>query len=111
MNEPEMTSPAPADLSGQVASLQQQVFTLLLALIVVSGTLVAYLFYESHHIGKQIDALNAQIIQPYRQKLPLIESFVNQLAAYGQTHPDFRPLLQKYGINPQTPGATNAPKK
>ena len=41
MNESEMNSPAPADLSEQVAALQRQVFTLLLALIVVSGTLVA----------------------------------------------------------------------
>jgi len=110
MNEPEMNAPAPADLGEQVAALQRQVFTLLLALIVVSGTLVAYLGYESHHLGKDISTIKPQaqqLMQAYKQNLPGMETFVNQLVAYSQTHPDFRPVLQKYGINP--PAA--APKK
>ena len=41
MNDPEIIPPN--DLAGQVAALQRQVFTLLLALIVVSGTLAVYL--------------------------------------------------------------------
>ena len=113
MNEPEMNSPAAADLGEQVAALQQQVFSLLLALVVVSGTLVAYLGYESHHLGKEVNAIRPgaqQLIQAYKQNLPALETFVNQLVAYGQTHPDFRPVLQKYGINPlATPPA--APKR
>jgi hypothetical protein len=36
-------------------------------------------------------------------------NFVNQLVAYGQTHPDFRPVLLKYGINLNA--APVAPKK
>jgi hypothetical protein len=113
MNEPETNSPAPADLSEQVAALQRQVFTLLLALIVVSGTLVTYLGFESHHIGKDIDAIKPQaqqLIQGYKQNMPALESFVNQLVAYSQTHPDFRPVLLKYGINPPAT-APAAPKK
>ena len=100
---------SPTDLAGQVAALQRQVFTLLLALIVVSGTLVAYLGYESHHLGKDIYAINTQIVQPYNQKLPAIGTFLNQLVAYGQTHPDFQPILKKYGIVP--PPATNPAAK
>jgi hypothetical protein len=107
MNDPEMDSPT--DLAGQVAALQRQVFTLLLALIVVSGTLVAYLGYESHHLGKDIKAINTQYIQPYNQRVPAIGTFLNQLVAYGQAHPDFRPILKKYGIVP--PPATNSPAK
>jgi hypothetical protein len=87
-----------SDLAGQVASLQRQVTTLLLALIVVSGTLVAYLGYESFHMGKDIRVVETQVIQPYKQKEPAIEKFITELAAYGQTHPDFRPILAKYGI-------------
>ena len=56
MNDPELNLNSPSDLAGQVAALQRQVFTLLLALIVVSGTLVAYLGYESHHLRKDIAA-------------------------------------------------------
>jgi hypothetical protein len=106
MNDPETNSSG--DLAGQVAALQRQVSILLLALIVVSGTLVAYLGYESHHIGKDVTALNAQIVQPYNQKLPAIQGFLSQIIAYAQAHPDFRPVLIKNGIAPTAPAA---PKK
>jgi hypothetical protein len=113
MNEPEMNSPALADLSGQMAALQRQVFTLLLALIVVSGTLTVYLYRQASVTGKDITAIKLQaqpLIKAYKQNLPALEVFVNQLVAYGQTHPDFRPILQRNGFNPQ-PAAAAAPKK
>ncbi len=108
MNDSEMNSPH--DLAGQVAALQRQVFTLLLALIVVSGTLVAYLGYESHHLGKDINTINAQVVMPYKQKLPAIQSFISQIIAYGQAHPDFKAILVKDGVVPATPPPA-APKK
>ncbi len=110
MNEPEMNSPAPADLSEQLAALQRQVFTLLLALIVVSGTLTVFLYRQASLTGKDIATIKPQaqqLMQVYKQNLPNMEAFVNQLVAYGQAHPDFRPILQKYGIN----AAATAPKK
>jgi len=108
MNEPELNSPAPAQLSEQVAALQRQVSTLLLALIVVSGTLTVYLFRQASVVGKDIQAIKIQVIEPFRQRQPALENFLNQLVAYGQTHADFRPILQKYGINP-SPVAPTAP--
>jgi archaellum component FlaG (FlaF/FlaG flagellin family) len=103
---------SPGDLAGQMAALQRQVFTLLLALIVVSGTIAAYLGYESYHLGKDINGINAQVVQPYKQKLPVIESFVSQIVAYGQAHPDFRPLLVKNGVVAATPPpAASVPAK
>ena len=107
MNESEINPPS--DLAGQMAALQRQVFTLLLALIVVSGTLVAYLGYESHHLGNDLAAVNAQVVQPYKQKLPAIETFISQLVAYGQAHPEFRPVLMRNGVGVAAPPA--APKK
>ena len=110
MNDPEINSSN--DLAGQMAALQRQVFALLLALIVVSGTVVAYLGYESYHLGKDAKAVNAQVVQPYLQKLPAISNFVSQVVAYGQTHPDFRQVLVKDGVVPATPppATTPAPK-
>jgi hypothetical protein len=109
MNNPEINSSS--DLAGQVAALQRQVFTLLLALIVVSGTLVAYLGYESYHYGKDVAAINGQIVQPYKQKLPAIENFITQIVAYGQAHPEFRPVLIKNGVVAVTPPAAGTPPK
>lgn len=112
MNETETNSPAPVELSEQVAALQRQVFTLLLALIVVSGTLTVYLYRQASLTGKDIQTLRTQVIEPFKQRQPAMENFLNQLAAYGQTHPDFRPILQKYGINSTSavPAAATAPK-
>jgi hypothetical protein len=104
MSETEMSSPTPAELSDQVAALRQQVFTLLLALIVISGTLAAYMFYQSRVLGRDIAGLKpqaVQVIQAFNQSRPRVESFVNQLGAYGQTHPEFQQqILDKYNIRP-----------
>jgi cell division protein FtsL len=94
------------EISEQIFTLQRQVFTLLMVLVVVSGTLVAYLYYQSRQLGKNVDGIKpqaTQISQVYNQNLPIIQSFARQLAAYGQTHPDFQQqVLKKYGITPQS---------
>jgi asparagine N-glycosylation enzyme membrane subunit Stt3 len=106
MNDPE-ASPTPAEISEQISALQRQVFTLLLALVVVSGTLVSFLYYQSRQLGKSVDGYR-QITQAYSQNLPVVQSLVKGLAAYGQTHPDFQEqVLKKYGIS----AATVPPKK
>jgi hypothetical protein len=101
MNKPEMDSPAPAELTDQIAALHRQVATLLLALIVVSGTLTVYLWYQSHIMGKEVDAVRPQamkIVQMFNARSPVVEKLVPQLITYGQTHPDFQPILKNYGI-------------
>jgi hypothetical protein len=109
MNESEINSPAPVDLKDQIATLQHQVFTLLLALIVISGTLTVYLYRQASLIGVDIAVIKpqaTQTIRAFNQTRPGLDNFVNQLVAYGQTHPDFRPILQKNGINPPAPAAS-----
>lgn len=105
MNEPH----APSEISEQIAALQRQVFTLLLVLVVVSGTLVAFLGYQSRQLGKNIDNSRQQarqIAQIYNEDLPVVQSVLKQLVAYGQVHPDFQQtVLKKYGITAQTVAA------
>ena len=108
MNE----TPTPTDISDQIAGLRRQTFTLLLTLIIVSATLTGYLYLQARHTRRDIAAIKpqaTQIIQAFRQNATNIESFVKQLAAFGVTHPDFRPVLLKYGIAPTN--AVAAPKK
>jgi len=90
----------------QIASLRRQVFILLLALVIVSGTLTVYLWYQSHTIGRQIDALNTQVIEPFDNNRSTMSNFVYQLKVYGDSHPDLQPILKRYGI-----GVTNPPPK
>jgi hypothetical protein len=111
MNESPLNAPAPDDLTHQVASLRCQINVLLLALIVVSGTLATYLFYQSHTIGRDLEVFEPQaraVVQNYDRNLPGIQKFIQDLTAYGQQHPDFQPILKKYGISPTPPAATNA---
>ena len=115
MNETQTNPPAPDNLAGEVASLRRQISILLLALIVISGTVTTYLFYQSRTIGGDLAALEPQareVIQNYDKNVPTIQKFVQELGAYGQTHPDFQPILKKYGIPLTPPSATNtAPTK
>jgi hypothetical protein len=109
MNETENNFPAANDMAYQVASLQRQVKLLLIALVVISGTLTFYLFYEARTMGTDLAAIEPQarqIIKNYNATRPNLEKFIQQLTAYGQTHPEFQPILRKYGIS-----ATNAPAK
>jgi hypothetical protein len=99
----------PTDLSDQIAALRRQTFTLLLALIIVSGTLTVFLYRQASLTRRDI-AVNKpqamQIIQAFEQNRPAIQTFVQQLVAYGQAHPDFQQqVLKKYGITPQTAAA------
>jgi hypothetical protein len=101
-----------AEISEQICALRRQAFTLLLALIVVSGTLTIFLYRQASVTRRDIENLKpqaAQLIKAFDQDRPVIQSFVQQLAAYGQTHPDFQQqVLKKYGITAQNAAA---PKK
>ena len=115
MNESETNSAAQTELMDQIVALRHQVFTLLLALVVVSGTLTVYLYRQASITGKDVVAVKPQatkIIQEFSHNRVGMENFVKQLTAYGNTHPDFQPILRKYGIVPQsaiTPAAPAAP--
>jgi hypothetical protein len=113
MNESETNSPAQIEMMDQVVALRHQVFTLLLALVVVSGTLTVYLYRQASLAGKDITAIKPQataMIEAFKQNQASMEGFVKQLTLYGSTHPDFQPILKKYGIVPPGQPAA-APKK
>jgi hypothetical protein len=104
MNDFETPTHSHAELSDQIAALRRQTFTLLLALIVVSATLTGYLYLQARHTRKDI-AQTTQILQAINRNRAGLQNFVQQLAVYGQTHPDFQQqVLKKYGITPQTVG-------
>jgi len=105
-----------SDNNSEIAVLRNQVFTLLVALIVVSGTLTVFLYRQATMTRKDLDIIRPQVealTNGFKQNEPMIKSFVNQLVAYGQTHPDFVPLLKLHGIPVSAPAGAvpAAPKK
>ncbi|MGA3142901.1 MAG: hypothetical protein ABSF10_07635 [Verrucomicrobiota bacterium] len=109
MNESETNPPVQTELMDQIVALRHQVFTLLLALVVVSGTLTVVLYRQAKLTGRDIEIIKpqaTQIIAAFKRDQPAMENFVKQLTAYGVTHPDFQPILKKYGIVATQPAAT-----
>jgi hypothetical protein len=110
MNESESNSNTYADLANQIDALRRQTFLLLLALIIVSGTLTVFLYRQASLTRRDLAGVKpqaTQVVQIFNQNRPLIQNFVQQLVTYGKTHPDFeQSVLKKYGITPQTVAAT-----
>jgi type II secretory pathway component PulF len=103
--------------NAEIAALKNQVFTLLVALIVVSGTLTVYLYRQASLTRKDmalIQQQGKQITAVLNQNEAVVSTFVTRLMAYGEKHSDFVPVLKKYGLAPGAgvPAATPAaPKK
>ena len=89
--------------NSEMAALKNQVFTLLVALIVVSGTLTVYLYRQvtiAHKDIALIQQQSQQLTALLNQSDAVVSPFISKLVAYGQKHPDFVPVLKKYGIAP-----------
>lgn len=101
MAENELPEVSGSELRDQVAALQRLVFSLLLALIVVSGTLTVYLYRQASLTHKDIDSIRPQaeqIITAFNANRAAMQNFIKELNAYGQTHPDIEMILQKNGF-------------
>jgi hypothetical protein len=94
----------------------------MILVVVISGTLNIYLLRQWRSTSKDLTAIRPQATQMIAefQKVsgPLMQDFVKKIADYGRTHPDFVPVLAKYGLKPSSPTnpppatpATTAPKK
>ena len=119
MNEPQIESEpnpsTPVELTDQIAALRRQSTLQLLALIIISGTITVYMWYQSHITAKAIESLQPQTVQAIKvlqQNRPNVDKLVRQLIVYGQSHPDFQPILKKYEIPLTLSALTNsAPAK
>jgi hypothetical protein len=112
MNDTENLPMPASDMGNQIEALQRQIFLLLLALVVISATLVFYLFCESHFLSKDLDDIRpqaVQVIRAYNTNKQAINGFHQALGNYALTHPSFRPILEKYGWKPPTSGSAPQP--
>jgi hypothetical protein len=92
------------DLQAQCDALRHLITSVLILVIVVSGTLNIYLLRQWKTTSKDLAAIRPQaeqMISEYTQKSgPLMNDFFNKITEYGRTHPDFAPILAKYNIKP-----------
>jgi hypothetical protein len=127
MNESEIKpqtqmEPDLADLQDQFEYLRSTVISILLLLVVVSGTLTIYLLRQVRYAKSDLNAFRpqaTQIISDYaRLTRPRMDVVLKAVEDYGRTHSDYVPILTKYGLKPAAaapapaapPPAVPAPK-
>jgi hypothetical protein len=111
MSDPNLSSPTPTPAptsSSEVAELKQlcadlcwQTHTLRLALLVVATSVCAFFWLEGRRNGQALKAIRpqaAQVIEASKVQDPAANKFIGQLLEFGKAHPDFAPVLTKYGI-------------
>ncbi len=107
------TSPQPNanDLQAQYDALRHLVVSMLILVVVISGTLNIYLLRQWRSTSKDLAGIRpqaSQMIAEYQKVSgPLMNDFLKKITEYGRTHPDFAPILAKYGLKPAA--ATNLP--
>ena len=117
MDSSEIKAPSqtePNDLQTHYEALRQTVTALMVLLFLVSGTLTIYLVRQWRFTQRDLETFRpvaAQFISEYSKGAPTMQDFVNKLAEYGKTHPDFAPIVAKYRLNDiaAKPGSNPAP--
>ena len=101
------------ELRDQVESLRHLVGSMLILLVVVSGTFNIYLLRQWKTSKTDLAVFKPQaanLIASYQKnEQPAVENFIKKMVEYGQTHADFAPILNKYQIKaaPPPPGAAS----
>lgn len=103
-------SPASSELTelkAQCAQLRAQTHNLRIAQLIVAFAVAGFFWVEARRNGQALETMRpqaAQVADVTKKQSPAINDFVNRLAEFGRTHPDFVPVLTKYGI-PTTPAS------
>lgn len=114
LNPPSPSPTAPTnfeltELKEECAQLRTQTRNLRLAQLIVALAVAAFFWVEARRNGQALETMRpqaAQIAEVTKKQTPAINEFVNRLAEYGRTHPDFVPVLTKYGITTTATSAT-----
>ena len=108
LETPAAPQPDLNELKEQLVSLKQLVHSLLVVLIIISGTLNIYLLRQYKFNKSDLAAVRPQATQiaaEYDKNKAAMADFINKLTDYGKAHTDFEPIMLKYGLG-KTAGKT-----
>lgn len=100
------TQPEPGTeaLDRDVAGLRAALFWIVAGLLALTAAFVVYLAQQIANVRAEIDAQRRRIAE-YHQLEPQVKDLITRLHSFAATHPDFQPIMAKYG-----PAPTNAAK-
>jgi hypothetical protein len=109
-----ISSPADTnDLRAEYDALRGVVVSALVLLVVFTMSFNLYLLRQVRFTRAELAMIRpqaAQIIAEYQAgSARAMDEFVRKIAEYGQAHPDFAPILAKYGIRPAAATPSVAP--
>ena len=94
---------------AEIDSLRQLINTTLILLVLLSGTLTMYLFYQYKVVHQEVEIIRPQYsdaLAQFEQMRPKLEDFEKRISAFANAHQDFAQIISKYA--PRRPG-TAAP--
>lgn len=95
----ENQNPAPAeDLKETCGTLQHQLNSVLILTCVVSLTLTVSLGLQFRAIQREVQAMRTMTTDYQTKTQPVLQDLSRKLVEYSKTHPDIKPLLDKYGV-------------
>ena len=119
MTDPEIPRTSFAGGAGQAASgeaLQAQLQNLralfaaaLMALLLLNVAVNIYLFRQFWMMRNDVQMTNSFLQDYQKNKEPLLNRLVAGLQTFARNHPDFTPILEKYGIKPSATGQASLP--
>ena len=118
MDNPDLKNPPLPDdsqLQAQLEDLRHLVISVLILMVVVSGTLSVFLLRHWTQTRRDLAAYRIEasmLVDAYnKQAGPQMDAFIEKLKEYGRTHPEFAPILARYGIAPTASAGAPAPTK
>lgn len=99
-----MESPVTLEsLRQALLALRTLFHSLLIIMLVLSGSLNIFLLRQVSLVRREVDAQQKFVDDYEKNGLPTMNSFVARLREFARANPDFVPILSKYGISPQAP--------
>jgi hypothetical protein len=95
-----LTQPAGSGSPYEVEVVRNLLVMAMIGLVLASGSFMLFMYQQMKMVRGQLAEQRPGIqkaIQDYNQiSLPLIQRFSARVQGYASTHPDFKPILQKY---------------
>ena len=117
MDNPEFKNPPPPDaspLQAQLEDLRHLLISVLILLVVVSGTFSVFLLRHWTQTRRDLAAYRIEespLIEAYnKQAGPQMDAFIEKLKEYSRTNQNVAQMLARYGITPTgAPASTKTP--
>ena len=106
------SAPNLADLQAKYDSLQQLMVGAFILLLILAGTLCMFFQRQASNLKNDLGLLRQQttnMVAQLKLNEPFIDELLRKFQDYGRTHPDFMPILAKYGAAPTNRPAAPTP--